>query len=149
MFSWPIFWKLKSIRIFNFKNTNNRYVYKWLLNLYLLIAHYLVIFYPFYLLSAWWFYYYFNFRCICQPFCTLGIVVWFIGSSRIAKLAQRFADSMVDPLCNHRGLSDGCGSHWNISWRIPLAIPSFGPLLSLLFLCMETSEAAILGYDLP
>ena len=92
---------------------------------------------------------YSNFRCICQPFCTLGIVMRFIGSSRIAKLAQRFADSMVDPLCNHRGLSDGCGSHWNISWRIPLAIPSFGSLLSLLFLCMETSEAAILGYDLP
>ena len=64
-------------------------------------------------------------------------------------MAQRFADSMVDPLCNHRGLSDGCGSHWNISWRIPLEIPSFGSLLSLLFLCMETSEAAILGYDLP
>ena len=73
----------------------------------------------------------------------------FVGSSRIAKLAQRFADSLVDPLRNHRGLSDGCGSHWNISWRIPLEISSFGSLLSLLFFCMETSEAAILGYDLP
>ena len=73
----------------------------------------------------------------------------FIGSSRTAKLAQRFADSLVDPLRNHRGLSDGCGTHRNISWWISLEIPSFGSLLPLLFLGLETSEAAILGYDLP